>query len=68
MNHSTTAEITKRADVLPTVQTIHLMDTLIATFMVLVAIGVIYVVGLEPSEALHNSFHNVRHACAFPCH
>lgn len=36
--------------------------------LIILCLGVIYAVGLEPMAFAHNSFHDVRHASGFPCH
>ncbi|TGK12006.1 CbtB-domain containing protein [Leptospira fletcheri] len=34
----------------------------------LFAFGAIYIVALEPMQAVHDTFHDLRHAAGFPCH
>jgi cobalt transporter subunit CbtB len=36
--------------------------------MLALAIGIIYMVGMEPMVYAHNAFHDLRHATGFPCH
>lgn len=34
----------------------------------LLALGIVYTVGLVSSSRVHDTFHDVRHAFGFPCH
>jgi cobalt transporter subunit CbtB len=35
---------------------------------VLVAAGIVYIVGFAPYPAIHDAFHDIRHGLGFPCH
>jgi len=39
-----------------------------AMLLFFAALGVIYVIGLEPMPWAHDTFHDTRHATGFPCH
>ncbi|OGW52035.1 MAG: hypothetical protein A2Z50_06920 [Nitrospirae bacterium RBG_19FT_COMBO_42_15] len=35
---------------------------------VLVAAGIVYIIGFAPYPAIHDAFHDIRHGLGFPCH
>ena len=41
---------------------------LLATYMLIAGLGLIYFVGFAPISAVHNAAHDVRHSSSFPCH
>lgn len=44
------------------------LSSLLAGALIMLALGIVYVVGVEPMPSVHNAFHDLRHASGFPCH
>jgi cobalt transporter subunit CbtB len=44
------------------------LDPIWIISMLTLAIGIIYMVGMEPMVYAHNAFHDLRHSTGFPCH
>ncbi len=58
----------KKELILGKIGTLSLTNPLILTGLVLLAGGIIYLIGFAPYPAVHDSFHDVRHSMGFPCH
>jgi cobalt transporter subunit CbtB len=47
---------------------IDILNPILQFGFFILALGIIYMVGIEPKEMIHNAFHDVRHTAVFPCH
>jgi cobalt transporter subunit CbtB len=50
------------------VQSVSRSKRTVAAATLCFGLGVVFLTGFSPAEAVHNAAHDTRHAMAFPCH